>query len=119
MPNASLVKVFSLAYSHQLWAEWISPEHGHLMRIDLAGGLKDKNRLRIYADWKFAVDHPKDRRIKIRLQKEIAVLTTAQIYCFWNAGTGVETTWGVFLDYWTDFCYSGDDVDRFKEFGRK
>ena len=28
---------------------------------------------------------------------------------FWNANCGLETDWGIFVKYWTDFCYSSDD----------
>jgi len=35
----------------------------------------------------------------------------AAVYVVWRQDLAVETTWGIFTEYWDDFCYpSSDDV---------
>lgn len=35
----------------------------------------------------------------------------ARVYVSWNEELAVETSWGIFTEYWDDFCYpSSDDV---------
>ncbi len=35
----------------------------------------------------------------------------ALVYVSWNEDLAVKTRWGIFTDYWDDFCYpSSDDV---------
>ena len=35
----------------------------------------------------------------------------ASVYVSWSEDLAVETSWGIFIEYWDDFCYpSSDDV---------
>lgn len=40
----------------------------------------------------------------------------AKVYLSWQADTAIQTTWGTFADYWSDFCYpSSDDLNVWPE----
>ncbi|HZL89467.1 MAG TPA: DUF2947 family protein [Pirellulaceae bacterium] len=43
------------------------------------------------------------------LRQHIQVPDSSHLFFFWDATCAVETKWGVFLRYWTDFCYPSDD----------
>ncbi len=38
----------------------------------------------------------------------VALPDTEPLYFFWEPTIAVETTWGIFLKYWNDFCYPSD-----------
>lgn len=41
----------------------------------------------------------------------LEIKDTASVYLSWDANTALKTTWGIFRQYWNDFCYpSSDDV---------
>ena len=42
---------------------------------------------------------------------ELDIEDITPIYLSWNADTALKTTWGIFRQYWDDFCYpASDDV---------
>ncbi|MEN2774367.1 DUF2947 family protein [Acetivibrio clariflavus] len=43
------------------------------------------------------------------LQKNILIPEESKITFFWSESCSFETVWGIFLKYWTDFCYPSDD----------
>ena len=37
------------------------------------------------------------------------VLESAQVFLSWQPDTAIMTTWGIFADYWSEFCYGASD----------
>jgi hypothetical protein len=50
-----------------------------------------------------------DEQVRGLRQDRINLRETDPLYFFWEPMVAVETTWGIFLKYWNDFCYPSDD----------
>ena len=49
------------------------------------------------------------KRVGEFLRRHVPLRDDDLLLFFWGAPCAVETTWGVLLRYWTDFCYPSDD----------
>lgn len=106
LPTTDLnkIKPLSISYSKKCWSNWISNKYGHLMKIN---ALPCTDVLH-YNDCGWG-DPEKECQTVNFLQDNILISKEAIITFFWSESCSVETTWGVFLKYWTDFCYPSDD----------
>jgi hypothetical protein len=46
--------------------------------------------------------------MRTALRSRINMPESESLYFFWQPTIAVETTWGLFLKYWSDFCYPSD-----------
>jgi len=47
---------------------------------------------------------------------KLPIKDETEIIVSWDSNTAVNTTWGIFRNYWDDFCYpSSDDVSNWPE----
>lgn len=94
-----------------LWSCHVSDSAQHLM--DIAARQTPPNRdvfgrciLEIDDDW---TSTEEQMRVTQTFNSSIQISSVSCVYFFWNASSAVETTWDVFLRYWSDFCYPSDD----------
>ncbi len=87
-------KPLSEASSRTLWDGWARPILENLDRATPAiheGG-----------------DDGWEEEVRNVLRGCVDLPDTEPLYFFWESTTAVESTWGIFLKYWNDFCYPSD-----------
>ena len=111
LPDADLANFHPLAEesARALWKRFIHPTAEHLMEFAEQWG----PQLQLRTDVLNTADAPTaaeelDLGITF-LRQRIHVADSSRLFFFWHATCAVETTWDVFLRYWTDFCYPSDD----------
>ena len=109
LPEEDLVKIFPLAeeYSCQLWKRWIHPSIHHYM---LLNDKSDNELTQVLYDSGWG-DLEKENITRTQLVELIQLNNQSLITIFYNMTHAIETTWGIFLKYWTDFCYCSDEAN--------
>lgn len=78
----------------------------------LAPDARDRCRATVTAGWSTVIAAESERYapVRVRLQA-LPVEPATHVVVSWDQATAIVVPWGVFVDYWTDFCYpSSDDV---------
>lgn len=102
LTDLNMIKPLSISYSEECWSNWISDKCGHLMEISYK-----PSKLQ-YNDCGWGEPEKECQTVDF-LKKNILVSEQSKITFFWGGSCSVETNWGIFLKYWTDFCYPSDD----------
>jgi hypothetical protein len=88
-------KPLAVASSQSLWNGWVRT---------ILEALDRRTTPTIYEssedDW--------EQRVCGKLQDRVEMPESETLYFFWEPTVAVETTWGLFLKYWSDFCYPSD-----------
>jgi len=94
------------SFSAELWENWID-ENVHDYNLIKN---KRKNYINIinYCGW--GVEEA-EIRTRDLLKEELMINPKSEIIFFWSKHYSVKTEWGIFLDYWCNFCYPFDDSD--------
>ena len=109
LPDLVLNKIRPLSeeYSKDRWNYWISDKVGHIMfLIKNTKNIGEDNKLSNDCGWG---NNRKQRLLKRHLARVMKLNRNEPITFLWDSITAVETEWGVFLEYWYDFCYPHDD----------
>jgi Protein of unknown function (DUF2947) len=106
LPEEDLNKIRPLSpqKSKECWKFWISKKVGHFMKLSVSG--EGSTQLCNNCGWG---EVEREKNTIILLNESLKIDEGQSITFFWNESNAVETTWGIFLKYWTDFCYPSDD----------
>jgi hypothetical protein len=102
LPQDELDKIFILPSSEAwvLWSKYVSREFDHILKLPKSNEEKEVI---------FTVDWNKEDKARKIISKNINVKDSEKIIFFWSSKCAVETNWGIFIKYWSDFCYPDDD----------
>lgn len=98
------IKILSEDSSKNFWNKNISDKYMHYKLLDINVRLKKEVILKD-CGWG---DKETESQTKIYLER-LNISNDEKVLFFWDSKTSVETTWGILLKYWTDFCYPSDD----------
>jgi len=93
-------KPLSEESSRGLWAEWGRPLEDQWFRY----GVERPTPTIIEG-----VDGDWVGEVRAELAARLPFPPEVTLFFFWNPTVGVETTWGLFLEHWDDFCYPSDE----------
>jgi hypothetical protein len=92
-------------YSKAKWTEFVDPKFESLFFIE--GNFPLKNRDVVLGDW----NNKRETKQKMEQLKDILNLDPSEsIIFFWSAQRSVETNWGIFLKYVTNFIFAGSEA---------
>lgn len=94
----------SVKAAKKRWESWISIEGEHYCQLNKF--LKSNDLLCADCGWG---DKDKEQETKTILTEKLLLNYSHSITFFWHKTQAIETEWGIFLDYWSDFCYPDDD----------
>jgi len=92
----------SKEYCFQMWKYWIHPTIKHIMLMNVKWNL-----LKLIIPDCGCGDLLKEEKTRKKLFKILQIDKMEKITFFWNSESGVETTWEIFLKYWSNFCFTG------------
>ncbi len=85
--------------SEVIWHKYVSPNYDHLMLLE------KKNEY----EKTFSVNWDDDESGRGILSDNLDFDYSQVLIFMWSPAVSVETTWGVVINYWTDFFYPDDD----------
>jgi hypothetical protein len=101
------IKPLTIEYSTLLWKQWIHPSIHHFMLMnDLPN--EEMNEILNENIWG---DSKKELRTQKRLDDSMSIDYESNITFFYDMTHAIETCWGIFLKYWSDFCFKGEEGD--------
>ena len=104
LPKDYMLKIISLSKeeSSLLWGKYIDETSIHYKKIEVKKGSLEK----ILDDcgWGNKIDEEKTKNVLKGLTND-----DTSIIIFWSKHYSVKTTWEIFCNYWSDFCYPSDD----------
>jgi|GEM_PF-2055497 len=102
------LKPLSDKYCAELWAEYVSEQHRHLMLVNDDAEWKIKEK--VIQEYSWMPDWNNDNISAF--QENIAPLlnwnTDEQVYFFWGRNSGLETQWKYLCCYWIAFLYDDE-----------
>ncbi|VAW68692.1 hypothetical protein MNBD_GAMMA10-83 [hydrothermal vent metagenome] len=103
LPPDDLLKIEPIMEndSETIWHEYVSQNHGHLMLM--------KNRGNIY-EKAFRVNWDDEKNGRKILNDQLNMKHSKELIFMWSPVASVKTTWGIVINYWTDFFYPDDDT---------
>ncbi|WP_103070100.1 DUF2947 family protein [Aquimarina sediminis] len=108
IPNR--VKPLTENYSKQLWNEYVSEKHRHLILVKSDNDWKVNNVISFAKEWSWGAswnegDYPAfEKNVKHRLDWKDDDI----IYFFWGRYTATETNWKTLYKYWIPFMYEDE-----------
>jgi hypothetical protein len=96
------------ACSCEQWRRLVTSAAAHLMAAG-DSELRYGDRIAEYRtgdDW---TTEEEAARADAFLRQHLPVRDDGGVLFFWSASCAAETTWGVLVRYWSDFCYPSDD----------
>lgn len=104
LPKGDMSRIILLSKeeSSLLWEKYIDESSIHYKKIEVIKGNLEK----ILDDcgWGNKNDEEKTKKVL-----EGLINDDTSVIIFWSKHYSVKTTWDIFCEYWTDFCYPSDD----------
>ncbi len=99
------LKPLATNYCNQLWNEYVTEEHRHLMLIRDNEELKFKELRKCDFNWQDHWDSNNYDAFTNELAPIVDWNLKDTVYFFWGRYNGLETTWEVMCEYWIPFLY--------------
>jgi hypothetical protein len=100
------IQPYSQEAASELWSHYISDRADQLMWL-VSERWRDPERIEIPdCGWGNPEQELQTQKI---LSKNLNREDSQSLIFFWDGVTAVRTTWGMFLKYWSSFCYPSDD----------
>ena len=102
------LKLLSESYCSELWSEYVTDKHRHLMLVHKDEDWKITNKVSQQYNWLSDWNNDKHvafyRIVAPLLQWEMDDI----VYFFWNRHSGIETQWNLVCKYWISFLYDDE-----------
>jgi hypothetical protein len=102
------IKPLTKEYSRQLWCKYVSSRGWHLMLLHERDWPRRGRVLYTFsANTSPRADDVEQLYFVEQLSKWLELQSTERVIFFWGKNSGIQTTWSMFLRYWT--CYMFDN----------
>jgi hypothetical protein len=102
------IKPLTKEYSRQLWCKYVSSRGRHLMLLHERDWPRRKRLIHKFrVSTSPVADEEEQLYFVEKLCEWIELQPTEKVIFFWEKSSGIQTTWSMFLRYWT--CYMFDD----------
>jgi hypothetical protein len=107
LPEEALNKIQDLEAkdAKKIWQAWVSVVHDHLCQMTDMAEFVGEGILMA----SFCLDSEEVKNSRDIFRSQINVADNRKVFVSWSPQNAVETTWGVFVEYWDDFFYPSDD----------
>lgn len=106
LPDDVLVRIEPLSEEAaiKVWKKYVSDSYNHILKIPKSTMATPKKT--------FNVVWEEDQLSKEKIISCLKELKEDEsLYFLWSPECAVKTYWGVFANFWSDFCYPDDDND--------
>ena len=106
--DKSKIRVLSNNYCSELWNEYVSEKHKHLMLINEAENWKIENEISKDYNWEKDWNENNIKAFEENIKPLIDFKEDDKILYFWSKYAGIETEWKIICKYWIAFLYEDE-----------